>query len=52
LLVSQERLCCMKLIVPLECDNLPFVEREEQREAVTEKRVLRIIFGPKVSWEI
>jgi hypothetical protein len=42
----------VKLVDSLECDNLPFVEREEYREAVTEKRVLRKILGPKVSWEI
>jgi hypothetical protein len=29
----------MKLVVSLECDNLPFVEREEHRDAVTEKMV-------------
>jgi len=52
LLASQEGLCCVKLVVSLQCDNLPFVEREEHRDAVTEKRVLREILGYKVSWEI
>ena len=42
----------MKLFILLECDNFPFVEWEEHREAVTEKRVLRKILGPKVSWGI
>jgi len=39
----------VKLVVTLECNNLPFVEREEHRDAVTEKRVLRKILGCKVS---
>jgi len=42
----------MKLVVSLQCDNLPFVGRERRREAVSEKRVLRKILGPKVSWGI
>jgi hypothetical protein len=42
----------MKLVVSLEYDILSFVEREEHREAVTKKRVLRTILGPKASCEI
>jgi hypothetical protein len=52
LLASQEGLCCVKLVVALECDNLPFVEKEEHRDAVTEKSILRKILECKVSWEI
>jgi hypothetical protein len=39
----------MKIVVSLECDNLPFVEKEEHREAVTEERVLRKVLEPKVT---
>jgi hypothetical protein len=42
----------MKLVVSLEYGILPFVEREEYREAVTKRRVLRTILGPKAFCEI
>lgn len=52
MIASQEGICCVKLVVSLDCDNFPFVEKEEHRKAVTEKKVLRKILGPKVPWEI